>query len=273
MVGKDEDRTEPSLELPSFGRGRRRRKRGENDTATATAPQEPTTVEAEPIALDLPPTAPAQPPLPADSTDTSADSTGIAADSTQIAADSAGIVADSAGIVADSAMPTPVPAPAPAPVGATAAEVPAYPTEQPARRGFRLPPVAGPAAAALTGLVVGALVVALSSGALAVCDVVRGTSSCGDAGFFVLVAILVVATVLGSALLRAWAVPDPGSTSLLAVGLLAVIALLFLVEVIFSIAMVAVIPLAAVASYSLSHWITTTFVDATEDDEEQIPLR
>jgi membrane protein implicated in regulation of membrane protease activity len=70
---------------------------------------------------------------------------------------------------------------------------------------------------------------------------------------------------LGGALLKAFRVPDPGSTSFLAVGLLAVVALLFLVDVLFSWSMIIVIPVVAMATYALAHWVTTAFVEPAED--------
>lgn len=117
-------------------------------------------------------------------------------------------------------------------------------------------------AAALTGVVVGAAMVVLTWLALRGCEAVRGTASCGGGpGFLLLIAIFVIAVLLGSALLKAFAVPDPGSSSFLAVGLVAVIALLFLIDFVDSWAMIIVIPLLSVAGYLASVWVTKTFVE------------
>src|SRR3546814_11677375 len=70
---------------------------------------------------------------------------------------------------------------------------------------------------------------------------------------------MIILIALGSSLLGAWKVVDPTSTSFLAVGLLAVIALLFLIRVIFSPWMIVVIPLVAVVTYTASHWLTSLF--------------
>ena len=51
--------------------------------------------------------------------------------------------------------------------------------------------------------------------------------------------------------------PEPGSTSFLAVGLLSVVALLFLVGSLFQWWMVIVIPLVSMATFLLSHWVTS----------------
>ncbi|MCY7396762.1 MAG: hypothetical protein LH468_11565 [Nocardioides sp.] len=119
----------------------------------------------------------------------------------------------------------------------------------------------GRVAAVVTGLVVGLVLVLATALALRLCELVRGTSSCGSAGFFLLVAILLLGVLVGSAVLRVARVPDPGSTSVLAVGLTSVIALLFLVDQLFAWWMVIVIPLVSAGTFALSHWVTTTFSD------------
>lgn len=131
----------------------------------------------------------------------------------------------------------------------------------PRRRLPSLPTLGAMPAALLTGAVVGLLVVVLTWGALHLCEVFRGTSTCGDPGFFLLLAILVVAVLAGSAVLRAFGVPDPGSTSFLGVGLVSVVALLFLGDLLFEWWMVVAIPVVAVAAFALSHWVTTAFVE------------
>jgi hypothetical protein len=155
----------------------------------------------------------------------------------------------------------------------TAAEVPVQvattpPETDAAPKPPREPWLGGMPAAVLTGLFIGVLIVAATAGALHLCTAVKGTSSCGNPGFFLLVAILVVAVLIGSAMLRAAAVPEPGSTSFLAVGLLSVIALLFLVGSIFEWWMIIVIPLASVATFLLSYWVTTTYIDPADDGSD-----
>jgi len=127
--------------------------------------------------------------------------------------------------------------------------------------GFELPTLPAAVAAAVTGAIVGVLAVGLTYFGLQGCEAVKGTSACGGPGIPILIAIMVILVVVGSALLGAWRVTDPTSTSFLAVGLLAVIALLFLIEVIFSPAMAVVIPLVSVGTYSLSQWVTARFIE------------
>jgi len=152
--------------------------------------------------------------------------------------------------------PTPEPV-APEPV----APEPAAP-----RRTLQLPRVtalAGRPGVALVGVLVGLFVVLATLATQGLCSAVRGTSSCGGGGFFLLVAILVVAAVAGGALLRAVGEPEPGSTALLAVALLSVVTLLFLAGHLFEWWMAIAIPLVSLAMFLVSHWVTTTFSDAS----------
>lgn len=132
-------------------------------------------------------------------------------------------------------------------------------------RESRAPLINGLTATVITGLLIGALMVGLTAASLRLCESVRGTSSCGNPGFLLLVAILIATVVLGSALLRFWRVPDPGSTSFLAVGLLAVLTLLFLVDVLANWWMIIVIPLLSALTFVLSYWVTTTLAAPAED--------
>ncbi|WP_322937626.1 hypothetical protein [Nocardioides bizhenqiangii] len=120
-------------------------------------------------------------------------------------------------------------------------------------------------AAAVTGAVVGAGMVLLIWLSLRGCEAVRDTSSCtGGPGFLLLVATFVVCVLLGSALLKVFSIPDPGSSSFLAVGLVAVVALLFLIDVLDHWSMLIVIPVVGVGGFLASVWITKTFVDDTD---------
>ena len=134
------------------------------------------------------------------------------------------------------------------------------------RRQFSLPAIGGMAASMIVGAVVGLLTVGLTWASLRLCEVVQGTSSCGNPGFFLLLAIMVAMVLIGSVLLRAFGVPDPGSTSFLGVGLVAVVALLFLVDLLFLWWMVLAIPAVAIASFALAHWVTTAFVEPAHND-------
>ena len=179
----------------------------------------------------------------------------------------------------------PVPPPGPPPPGPVvsapreAASQPAQPVQpvQPAvpqlPKAPRGPWLTGWAAAIVTGLVVGGLIVGGTSASLRLCTAVKGTESCGNAGFPLLLAILVVAVLLGAVLLRAARVPEPGSTSFLAVGLLSVVALLFLIDQLLEWWMTILIPIVSVLTYVLAHWVTTTYIQPAAEDtsDENVP--
>jgi hypothetical protein len=178
--------------------------------------------------------------------------------------------------------PGPPPAPAPPPLfvdespvepaaAAPAARAPAAPDLPPTPKPPRGPWLTGSAAAIVTGLVVGGLIVGGTAAALRLCTAVKGTESCGNPGFLLLVAILVICVLVGAGLLRAAQVPEPGSTSFLAVGLLSVVALLFLVDQLLEWWMVIVIPVVSVLTYLLSHWVTASYVQPAIDDAADAP--
>jgi predicted acyltransferase len=79
----------------------------------------------------------------------------------------------------------------------------------------------------------------------------------------VIMAVLIAA---GGFLLRLFHVPDPTTTSFLAVGMVAVISLLFLLDFLLSLWMLLVIPIIAVAMYLLAYWVTTAFVEGEPTD-------
>ncbi|KAA1419613.1 hypothetical protein F0U44_14440 [Nocardioides humilatus] len=120
-------------------------------------------------------------------------------------------------------------------------------------------------AASVTGAVVGGAMVLLTWLSLRGCEAVRDTSSCGGGpGLLLLLATFVVCIMLGSTLLKTFVVPDPGSSSFLAVGLVAVVALLFLIDALDHWSMIIVIPVLSVGAFLASVWVTKTFVEPTE---------
>jgi hypothetical protein len=132
-------------------------------------------------------------------------------------------------------------------------------------REYALPPVSGMTVSVLTGIFIGLLAFGATYLSLQGCEAIKGTSSCGGPGFFLLVAIMVLMVVIGSFIMKAFRVPDPTSTAFLAVGLLAVIVLLFFVDVIFNWWMIIVIPLVGAGTFALSHWVTTTFIEPADN--------
>lgn len=130
-----------------------------------------------------------------------------------------------------------------------------------ARTPLSMPTLSGRVAASATGAAVGLTGTLLTYVAMTGCEAIRGTSSCGGPGFFLLVAILALMILLGTVILAAWKVSDPGSTSFLAVALVTVIALVALLDVIFSVWMFLLVPIIGAAAFALSHWVTTSFGD------------
>jgi len=119
----------------------------------------------------------------------------------------------------------------------------------------------GVPAAALTGVAVGALGVLLVWLAGVGCEAVRGTSSCGGGpGLLVLVAVLGLLAWAGSLLLHLFGVPGAGSTSVLAVGILAVLVMVFLLGSLEEWWTVVAVPVAAAAAYCSAWWVTTAVV-------------
>ncbi len=109
------------------------------------------------------------------------------------------------------------------PVGA-----PLFADEAETPRKERSLPVINPRiAVVITGLIVGFVGVLLAWGASQGCESVRGVGSCGGIGLFALLAVVALEVVVGAALLKAWRITDPTSTSFLGVGMVAVLALLF----------------------------------------------
>jgi hypothetical protein len=104
----------------------------------------------------------------------------------------------------------------------------------------------------LTAAAVGLLVAVL--GGQQACEVVRGTSSCGAAGGFMLIVIGVLMILAGARLLRTLAVPEPVITSVLGVALLTIVVLAVLIDVIFSVWMWVVLPLVGAVAYAFSAW-------------------
>ena len=142
--------------------------------------------------------------------------------------------------------------------------VPHEPVEPSDETPSAAPAITGYPAAVVTGLVVGALLVGLVWAALQGCEWARGTSSCGRPGFVVLVAILALMVIAGRVLLARFGVADPGSTSLLGVGVVAVVVLLFLTGQLFEWWAALLVTAVAMASFAVAHWVTTAF-DAPED--------
>jgi len=143
---------------------------------------------------------------------------------------------------------------------------PKRPRRRRPRPTLRVPRPGGMLAAVLTGVVVGLGMIGITWASLRGCEAVQGTPSCGGVGYLLLIVIMAVMVIVGALLLRLTQVPEPVSTSFLAVGLTAVLALMFLIDSLTDRAMLIVIPAICAGSFAAAHWVTRTFVEpATRD--------
>ena len=124
--------------------------------------------------------------------------------------------------------------------------------------------IPGTYAAVITGVVCGLVSVLLGWLAASGCDAVRGVGTCGGFGVISLVAIIAIAVLIGSILLRAWHVSDPTSTAFLGVGLVAVFVMLFMLDKIGSTWMILVIPVLSAILFWFSWWVTAKIVAADD---------
>ena len=163
-------------------------------------------------------------------------------------------------------------APEPEPAAEPAAETEPAGVDPRPRRGLPTVALGGLPAAALTGLLVGGLAVLIAWLAGAGCSAVRGTSSCGGAaGLPILLAAFVVLAYAGALLLRVFGVADAGSTSLLAVGVLAVLVMVFLLGSLDEWWALVAVPAASLASYLGSWWVTAVVVGDAEPTGARTP--
>ncbi|MEO9322000.1 hypothetical protein ABFT23_00820 [Nocardioides sp. C4-1] len=129
-----------------------------------------------------------------------------------------------------------------------------------------LPTLAPPVAAAVCGALAGLSLVVFVWLGFRGCEAVRGTSSCGTApGMLALTVIFALAVVVGAVLLRAFHLPEPGACSFLGIGVMAVIALVVLIDALDHWSMVLVVPAISAVTFVGSWWLTTTYVDPSAD--------
>lgn len=263
----DEDKQQPSLEPPKLF-GRRKRTEPAEPTEPAPPPQpreEPRAAipEPEPFPEPIPRPEPIPEPTPVPEPEPAPDP---APDPAPLPGER-GPAAEESPVVRTLATDVPLFADEVEPAEDEDEEPEGHAATARRRRSRRVPRgplLTGYPASAVAGIVVGALMVGLTAASLRACEGIRGTSTCGGPGLLILVVILVLLVIVGQTLLRLFQVPDPGSTSFLAVGLVAVVALLFLIDVILDWTMIIVIPLVAMAAFLASHWVTTAFVEPAD---------
>jgi hypothetical protein len=135
------------------------------------------------------------------------------------------------------------------------------------RRQVQLPSLSAQPAVLLVGAVVGVLAVVLTFVSLQLCELVTGTSSCGGPGLFVLLAVVILMILGGSAALSAFGVQDPGGISFLGVAMFVAVCLVVLLPSLLEPWMIAVAPVLCALSFATAHWIVTRFdEDILESD-------
>ena len=248
-TGKPDDDS-PSLEMPSFSLRRKKKEAPPEDVAPE--PQPEPTPEPEPAPIPEPEPEPAPEPEPDPSLSRSpSPSRAEPAPEPETAYDAPTAVVP---VVHEAAEPSP-----------------AEPEDEPAREPRELP-LSGLAAAAATGVAVGVLAVLFSWLATSACEAVRGTSSCGGGpGFLILLVVLALLAVAGAWLLDIFGEPDYGSTSLLAVGIMAVLVMVFLLGSLDEPWAVIAVPVTAVIGYCVSWWVTHAVVGDEAPQETAEP--
>jgi hypothetical protein len=120
---------------------------------------------------------------------------------------------------------------------------------------LRLPHLPMPLAAAVTGLVCGLVATALVWSGERGCDAVRGRPTCGGYGFFMLIAIIVICYLVGVALLKAFAVREPGVTAFFGMTLPLLVVLGFLLDDVSETWMAIAMPLLVAVGFVLSAYL------------------
>jgi hypothetical protein len=83
--------------------------------------------------------------------------------------------------------------------------------------------------------------------------------------------ILVVMVLLGAAILKTLRVPEAGNISFLGVGILTVVALVFLVDYLYEPWMFVVVPAVTAVSFALARWVSTLYAEDVLDDDAGMP--
>lgn len=121
----------------------------------------------------------------------------------------------------------------------------------------------GPLAALLAGLAAAIVLVGGTLAGLGLCDAVRGTTTCGGAGGLVGMLLIGVAAVAAGALVLARGeVEYPVATSLFALMLVAVVALVFFPGLLLGWIGAVLTALVSVAAYALGYWVTNRLVSS-----------
>ncbi|MEI7056031.1 hypothetical protein WBG06_09470 [Nocardioides sp. CCNWLW239] len=135
------------------------------------------------------------------------------------------------------------------------------PPKDPNRRRLNIGTPTGLSAAVMIGAIVGAFMALAIWFSGTVSQWTRGTSSLGDKGAIILIAVFVLAVVVGGYLLRLAGARSPFTISFLGSALVAVLSMLFLTELFTNVWGVIIAVILTAAAYALAYWVTTTYID------------
>ena len=155
------------------------------------------------------------------------------------------------------------PKPAREPKAAKAPREPKGPRQpkSPSERRINLGTPSGLSAAVMIGAIVGAFMALAIWFSGTVSQWTRGTSSLGDKGAIILIAVFVLAVVVGGYLLRLASARSPFTISFLGSALVAVLSMLFLTELFAQAWGMIIAVILTAAAYALAYWVTTNYID------------
>ncbi|MDQ4110322.1 MAG: hypothetical protein M3306_04370 [Actinomycetota bacterium] len=133
--------------------------------------------------------------------------------------------------------------------------------KEPIQRRINLGTPSGLSAAVMIGAIVGAFMALAVWFSGTVSQWTRGTSSLGDKGAIILIAVFALAIIVGGYLLRLAGARSPFTISFLGSALVAVLSMLFLTDVFAHAWGVIIVVILAAAAYALSYWVTTNYID------------
>jgi hypothetical protein len=133
--------------------------------------------------------------------------------------------------------------------------------KEPSQRRINIGTPSGLSAAVMIGAIVGAFMALAVWFSGTVSQWTRGTSSLGDKGAIILIAVFALAIIVGGYLLRLAGARSPFTISFLGSALVAVLSMLFLTDVFAHAWGVIVVVILAAAAYALAYWVTTNYID------------
>ncbi len=133
--------------------------------------------------------------------------------------------------------------------------------KEPIQRRINLGTPSGLSAAVMIGAIVGAFMALAVWFSGTVSQWTRGTSSLGDKGAIILIAVFALAIIVGGYLLRLASARSPFTISFLGSALVAVLSMLFLTDVFAHAWGMIIVVILAAAAYALSYWVTTNYID------------